>query len=212
MKVSPQPRRWSRRLVVGILIILTLRYILWRSLSTLNVADPLNGVFSLGLFFFEMLLLLSSTIQLFLMLNVKDRHREAEEKSVAVVNGSFTPSVDILIPTYNEPVFILRRTVIGCQAIEYPNKKVYLLDDTRRPEMRELAQELGCEYITRPDNRHAKAGNLNHAIPQTNGELIVVFDADFVPTKTFSRVLSASLKMRKWRWYRHPKAFTTLIP
>ncbi|QMS90893.1 glycosyltransferase [Nostoc edaphicum CCNP1411] len=185
MKISPQPRIWSQRLIVGILIILTLRYILWRSLSTLNLVDPLNGVFSLGLFFAEMLMLLNTTIQLLFMLNIKERHREADMKSLAVISGKFVPSVDILIPTYNEPVFILRRTIIGCQALDYANKTIYLLDDTNRSEMKELAEELGCHYMTRPDNSYAKAGNLNHAIAQINGELIVVFDADFVPTKNF---------------------------
>jgi len=184
-KISPQPRVWARRLVVGILLILTMRYILWRSLSTLNVADPLNGVFSLGLFFFEGLILLSGTIQLFLMVNVSDRHSEADQCSLSVIDGSFTPTVDILIPTYNEPEFILKRTIIGCQALDYAFKTIYLLDDTKRPEIKKLAQKLGCEYITRPNNKYAKAGNLNHTIRQTQGELIVVFDADFVPTKNF---------------------------
>ncbi|NJM72975.1 MAG: glycosyltransferase [Scytonema sp. RU_4_4] len=185
MKISPEPRVWSRRIIVGILIILTLRYILWRSLSTLNLINPLNGLFSLSFFLLEMLMLFGGTIQLFLMLNVKDRRPEADDKSVDVINGHFVPSVDILIPTYNEPHFILGRTIIGCQALDYRRKKIYLLDDTRRPEIEKLAFELGCEYVTRPDNRHAKAGNLNHAITQTHGELIVVFDADFVPTKNF---------------------------
>ncbi|MBD1881914.1 glycosyltransferase [Coleofasciculus sp. FACHB-T130] len=185
MKISPKTDAWSRFLVVGILLGLTGRYIVWRSLSTLNVADPLNGVFSLGLFFMEMLMLSSSTIQLFLMLNVKERHREADQMAKSVIDGSFLPTVDIFIPTYNEAVFIVKRTIIGCQALDYPNKTVYLLDDTKRPEMHKLAEELGCEYKTRLDNRHAKAGNLNHAFPQTSGELIVVFDADFIPNKNF---------------------------
>jgi cellulose synthase (UDP-forming) len=185
MRISPQPRRWSRWIVVGLLLILTGRYLLWRSLSTLNLTDPLNGVFSVGLFGLEMLILVSSTIQLVFMLNAKDRRREADRLSVDVVNGNFTPSVDILIPTYNEPNFILKRTVIGCQALEYRHKKVYLLDDTKRPEVKQLAEELGCEYLTRPDNLYAKAGNLNHAIDLTQGDLIAVFDADFVPTKNF---------------------------
>jgi cellulose synthase (UDP-forming) len=185
MKISPQPCAWSRRVVVVILLILSGRYVLWRSLSTLNVAEPLDGVFSIGLFFLEMLMVLSSTIQMFLMLNVKDRRHEADWYSSAVIDGSFTPNVDILIPTYNEPAFILRRTIIGCQALDYANKKIYLLDDTQRSEVRQIAEELGSEYITRSDNRHAKAGNLNHALPQTNSELIVVFDADFIPTKNF---------------------------
>ncbi|MEA5598486.1 glycosyltransferase [Rivularia sp. UHCC 0363] len=185
MKVSPQPRVWSRRLVVGILLILTGRYVLWRSLSTLNLDTPLNGVFSLALFGLEMMVLFSATIQLFLMLNVKEHRHDADRNSIAVIEGNFNPSVDVLIPTYNEPAFILRRTIIGCQALEYDNKVIYLLDDTRRPEMKALAEELGCKYITRMQNNHAKAGNLNHALTKINGEFIVVFDADFIPTKNF---------------------------
>jgi cellulose synthase (UDP-forming) len=185
MWISPQPRGWARIVVVSILLMLTVRYILWRSLSTLNLANPTNGVFSLGLFFLEMMMIAGSTIQLFLMLRVRDRQEEADQNAIAVLEGHFTPLVDIFIPTYNEPDFILRRTIIGCQAIEYDPKRIYLLDDTHRPEIRQLAAELGCEYVTRPDNRHAKAGNLNHAFAQTDGDLIVVFDADFIPTRNF---------------------------
>ena len=184
MKVSPRPRTWSKLLVVAMLLGLTLRYVLWRS-STLNLADPLNGIFSLGLFLAELLFIFSNSLQLYLMLKAKPRHREADRHSIAVLQGKYSPTVDILIPTYNEPEFILRRTIIGCQALQYSSKTIYLLDDKRRPEMRSLAQELGCEYITRPDNRHAKAGNLNHALARTSGELVVVFDADFVPTTNF---------------------------
>lgn len=185
MKISPQPQKWSRAVVVAIVLALTIRYVLWRSLATLNLSDPLNGIFSLGLFFLEMLMVFTSSIQLYLMIGVKDRCREADRMAVAVAEGKFAPTVDILIPTYNEPIFILRRTVIGCQALDYPNKKVYLLDDTKRPEIKLLAKKMGCEYITRPDNLHAKAGNINHATSLTDGELIVVFDADFIPTKNF---------------------------
>ena len=185
MRVSPIPRTWSRAVVVGILLMLVTRYLLWRSLTTLNVSDPLDGVFSIGLFLLEIFLLLTNILQLFLMLWVKDRRPEANRLAIDVVEGRFTPSVDILIPTYNEPAYILKRTVIGCQALDYAHKKIYLLDDTRREEIRQLAEKLGCEYITRPNNFHAKAGNLNHALAYTQGEFIVVFDADFIPTKNF---------------------------
>jgi cellulose synthase (UDP-forming) len=184
-KISPQHRLWSRVIIVSILLAVTIRYVLWRSLSTLNLSNPLDGVFSLGLLFMELLIIFSYSFQLYLMLKVKDRRREADRMAAAVIDRIFTPSVDILIPTYDEQDFILRRTIIGCQALDYANKKIYLLDDTKRSEIKQLAKELGCKYITRPDNRHAKAGNLNHALTKTSGELIVVFDADFIPTKNF---------------------------
>lgn len=185
MKISPQPQVWSRAVVVGIVLAITVRYVAWRSLCTLNLSDALNGIFSIGLFLLEMLMLLASSIQLYLTLKIKDRRWEADQMAVAVKNGTFTPSVDILIPTYNEPSSILQRTIIGCQALDYANKRIYLLDDTRRPEIKKLAEKLGCEYLSRPDNLYAKAGNLNHAISKTNGQLVVIFDADFIPTKNF---------------------------
>jgi cellulose synthase (UDP-forming) len=185
MKLSPQPKTWSRAIIISILLALTIRYIFWRSLSTLNLSNPLDGVFTLALLFLEMMVIAGGTIQLYLMLGITDRRSQADQYSQAVKAGTYQPSVDILIPTYNEPEFVLRRTIMGCQALDYPNKKVYLLDDTKRSEIKRLARELGCYYLTRSDNRHAKAGNLNHAITRTKGELIVVFDADFIPTKNF---------------------------
>jgi cellulose synthase (UDP-forming) len=185
IKISPQPQKWSQAIVISIVLALTIRYVLWRSLATLNLSNPLNGIFSLGLFFLEMLMIVSSSIQLYLMLRVTDRRQEADRMAIAVQSGEYAPSVDIFIPTYNEPAFILRRTIIGCQALNYLNKQIYLLDDTQRPEIKLLAKELGCEYISRPDHIHAKAGNINHAKGLTTGELIVVFDADFIPTTNF---------------------------
>jgi cellulose synthase (UDP-forming) len=185
MRVSPTPQTWSRTIVVGILGLLTVRYLIWRLTSTLNLSTPQDGVFSLGLLALELLILFSGLVQLFLLLRVRDRRQAADQLAQAVTSGQYRPTVAVLIPTYDEPEFILRRTIIGCQAMEYAPKTVYVLDDTRRPAIKALAAELGCEYITRSDNQHAKAGNLNHAIPQTQGELLVLFDADFVPTKNF---------------------------
>ncbi len=185
MKVSPVPRPWSRTIVVTILLVLTLRYVLWRSLTTLNLTDATSGIASIGLLLLELVMVGGSTLQLFLMLQVRDRKQQAEACAISVQSGQFSPTVDVFIPTYNEPAFILRRTIIGCQVLDYKHKRVYLLDDTCRPEIQALAADLGCEYRTRPDNRYAKAGNLNHAIAETDGELIVVFDADFIPTRNF---------------------------
>jgi len=98
---------------------------------------------------------------------------------------TYSPSVDIYVCTMNESLDILSDTLLGCINIDYPNKKVYVLDDGRRPEVKELADQLGCNYITRPDNRGYKAGNINNALRQTNGELVVIFDADHVPVSTF---------------------------
>jgi cellulose synthase (UDP-forming) len=89
-------------------------------------------------------------------------------------------TVDVYVCTYDEPAEVVMATLAGCRALTYPHT-TYLLDDGRRAEMRELAELAGAEYLTRPDNSHAKAGNLNAALPRTDGELVFVLDADHVP-------------------------------
>lgn len=88
-------------------------------------------------------------------------------------------AVDIVIATYNEDIDIVEPTVIGALAVR-GRTTVYLCDDGRRPEMRTLAERLGAVYVTRPDNAHAKAGNINAVLPRLQGDLLLVLDADHV--------------------------------
>lgn len=181
------PTNTTRLLVKSVLMALALRYLVWRTVATLNFSGWAGTTLSLFLYVNEAVCFVSFflfTVHT-IWSSTNQRRREADRLSEAVLTGDYLPSVDVFIPTYNESDAIVRRTAIGCQAIDYPNKTIYILDDTRRPQMRQLAQELGCQYITRPDNTHAKAGNLNNALKQTHGELIAIFDADFVPFRHF---------------------------
>ncbi len=93
-------------------------------------------------------------------------------------------TVDVFIPTFNEDPELLRGTIVAALALDYPHE-TYVLDDGKRPEVRELTERLGATYIERPDNQHAKAGNLNHALGQTRGEFVVILDADHVAQRNF---------------------------
>jgi cellulose synthase (UDP-forming) len=90
------------------------------------------------------------------------------------------PTVDVYVCTYDEPDEVVLATLAGCRALRYPHT-TYLLDDGRRERMRELAELTGAVYMTRPDNAHAKAGNINAALPRTHGDLVLMLDADHVP-------------------------------
>ena len=90
------------------------------------------------------------------------------------------PTVDVYVCTYDEPEEVVLATLAGCRALRYPHT-TYLLDDGRRENMRALAELTGAVYMTRPDNSHAKAGNINAALPRTEGELVFMLDADHVP-------------------------------
>jgi len=99
--------------------------------------------------------------------------------------------VDVFIPTYNEPVDLVRHTVVAARDMAHPHD-TWLCDDGRRPEMQELARRLGVGYLTRPANTHFKAGNLNHALGRTDGDIVLVLDADHVPrSDLLTRLLGA---------------------
>jgi cellulose synthase (UDP-forming) len=89
-------------------------------------------------------------------------------------------TVDVYVCTYDEPIEVVSATLAGCRALTYPHT-TYLLDDGKWPEMEELAKLAGAEHLTRPDNSHAKAGNINAALTRTEGELVLMLDADHVP-------------------------------
>jgi cellulose synthase (UDP-forming) len=94
-------------------------------------------------------------------------------------------TVDVFIATYNEEIDLVMRTARASQAIAYPHR-TWILDDGNRPEMRAAAEAEGIGVITRSTDwvdrpRHAKAGNLNNALLATDGEFLLILDADQVP-------------------------------
>ena len=60
-----------------------------------------------------------------------------------------------------------------------------MLDDGRRPWLKEFCRDKGVGYLTRPNNAHAKAGNINHALTKTDAPYVAIFDADFIPQQNF---------------------------
>lgn len=115
-------------------------------------------------------------------------------------------TVDVFVPTYNEDPQLLRATLEACLRMEYPHK-TYVCDDGKRPAVKALAEELGVHYMIRPDNRHAKAGNLNHAFEKTNGEFIIILDADHVPEPHFIPRLLGYFRDDKLGFVQTPHAF-----
>jgi cellulose synthase catalytic subunit (UDP-forming) len=168
--------RFMRPLIIFLSCFASMRYFFWRVSSTINLDNRTDAVVSVVLLLAEIYGIVILFLGYFQTIEV--------EKRVSPVPGSF-PSVDIFIPTYNEAVEIVQRTVIGAQTIDYPNKTIYVLDDGHRPAIRAMAERMGVTYLSRPDNQHAKAGNLNFALRHTGGELIAIFDADHVPVRGF---------------------------
>jgi len=184
-----------RATLVAVSLILTWHYLLWRITQTLPpfglTADWLCGITFLGA---EVLTGIGTTITWIMLSRISSRSGTATANMPWLAQTR--PLVDVLICTYNEDRAILERTIIGAMAMSYPNSRVWVLDDGRRAWLSELCAQKGCRYLTRPDNSHAKAGNINHALRHlmqlpSPPDFIAVLDADFVPFRNFlSRTLS----------------------
>jgi cellulose synthase (UDP-forming) len=176
---SPHYPGPGRRRAIGVLVVLNLvlgaYYLGWRYLYSINWADwPL----ALALIAAETYSYVDACLFGLAMLRLR-------------VRGEPPPSlpdatVDVFITCYNEPVELVRKTVRAAVAIHHPHR-TYVLDDGSSAEMQAMAEAEGAGYVVRSldwhgRQRHAKAGNLNNALLQTQGEYILILDADQIPS------------------------------
>src|SRR5580704_13912098 len=180
--IRGQPSRGVTLILITLSIVVSTRYIWWRLTETLQFGSELEAFLGIGLILAELY------AWLVLLLGYIQTAWPLRRPPVAMPdNLADWPTVDLFIPTYNEPLSVVQNTVLGALSIDYPldKLKIYILDDGKREEFREFAEALGVGYITRDNNEHAKAGNLNHALQVTDGELLALFDSDHVPTRVF---------------------------
>ncbi len=167
------PSPWLRLLILCTAL-LGINYIVWRWTSSLNwsawwIAIPLVIA--------ETYSVIDSLLFALTMWRVLRRHAPPPPPDGA--------TVDVLITTYNEPISMVLETARAAQAIRYPHT-TWILDDGDRAELAAAAREAGIGYVTRSASwddkpRHAKAGNLNNALMETEGEFLLILDADQVP-------------------------------
>ena len=160
----------------------SITYLLWRVFFTLPIG---YGIFEMiagiALLIVEALGFVEAMVHYVNMYNA----RAYEKPEIAPEQF---PDVDVFIATYNEPVDLMEKTLLACKRMEYPDLSkvhIYLCDDARRPEMRELAERIGVNYLDREDHKGQKAGNLNNAMAHSSSPYIVTFDADMLPQSCF---------------------------
>jgi cellulose synthase (UDP-forming) len=176
-------------LTTGSLLIM---YALWRWHDTLpTFAFSVQNFWQYFFFAFEALAIVYTLMSIVILFRSIDRSGQADDAQKKMEREGDFPPVDIFICTYDEPLEILERSILTALALDYPDATVWVLDDTRRGWLREYCAEAGARYITRADNKDAKAGNLNNGLAltaaQTNAPVILVLDADFAPRRDFAR-------------------------
>ncbi|MGZ4958769.1 MAG: UDP-forming cellulose synthase catalytic subunit [Methylomonas sp.] len=207
------PGFW-RVLFLALSSFVVLRYFLWRTFYTLGYNDFFSFIGSVILYAAELYGVLMFFLSSFV--NIRPLRRQFIPLPEDV---SLWPTVDVIVPSYNEPLELVKITLAAASNIYYPKEKlnIYLLDDgateeklnasdeqarqiavRRRAEFMALCDELGIHYLARRDNRHAKAGNMNAALEHIHGELILVLDADHAPaTDILHKTVGSFVKDKK---------------
>ncbi|HEY8614491.1 MAG TPA: UDP-forming cellulose synthase catalytic subunit, partial [Roseomonas sp.] len=162
--------------------VISTRYIYWRITDTLDYTGFWPTFLGTGLLLAEIYAVVALLLSYLQSLWPLDRRPAPLPE-----DPEDWPTVDVFIPTYNEPLDVVKPTIFAALAMDWPRHKmnVQVLDDGRREEFRAFCQQVGCGYMVRPDNKGAKAGNINHALARTDGEYVLVFDCDHVATRAF---------------------------
>lgn len=148
--------------IFGLIVsLVNIAYIIW-------LFSNVSG--TLGYLFYAAELMMISLSVLFTFNHWSQHH-------VKEVHKKPQGTLDVFLPVFNEDLDLFEKTVAAAKAIDYP-KKVYILDDGPRAEMKALAKKLGVEYIENEDKNFKKSGNLNHALSKTSGDFILAIDAD----------------------------------
>ena len=184
-----EPGRLVTALLLAGLAYVVARYFSWRVTETLMPTEGFDWwVIAVWVVFaIEVASWFDASVLLTQLAKRTDRSAEADQHEARLRSSSLAslPHVDVLIATYDEPLEVLERTIIGATSIDWPKDRlhVHVLDDSKREWLEIYCHEKGVHYLTRPDNTHAKAGNINAALKRTHSEFILVLDADFIPQR-----------------------------
>lgn len=135
-------------------------------------------------------------LQFDLLLKFRRRKNYDINENNSAGPGSELPFVTIQLPVYNER-FVIERLIDSVVAIDYPLDRfeIQVLDDSnddtetlcraRVEKYRALGYQI--EHVRRPERKGYKAGALQYGLEFAKGQLIAIFDADFLPRPDFLR-------------------------
>ncbi|MGV2290226.1 UDP-forming cellulose synthase catalytic subunit [Trinickia sp. YCB016] len=202
--------RFATLVMIMLSVIASGRYMYWRLTETTYWEHPVDVIWGVLLVSAEVY----STIVL--LLGYFQTAWPLKRSPVALpADRSAWPTVDVFIPTYNEPLSVVKPTIYAAIALDYPKDKlsIHVLDDGRRPEFKAFCEEVGVAWTIRSHNRHAKAGNINEALKITTGEYFAIFDCDHIPTRSFLQIgLGWFLRDKKLSMLQTPHHFFSADP
>jgi len=140
------------------------------------------------------LVLFYTILQVTLAITYVKNKKKKKEEVLPVFDPNNTPKVTIQLPMFNE-LYVADRIIETVANFDYPSDKfqIQVLDDSTDETVDVIAKKvaeikargINIQHIHRTDRTGYKAGALDDAMDQVEGEFIGIFDADFVPNPDF---------------------------
>ncbi|MGD1857276.1 MAG: glycosyltransferase [Leptolyngbyaceae cyanobacterium] len=117
------------------------------------------------------------------------RYRHGSPQPSQIYTADDLPAITVQLPIYNE-MYVVERLLTAIAQLDYPLDKleIQVLDDSTdethavcRQQVQQLKQRFNIYHIRRCCRQGFKAGALEHGLTLASGELVAIFDADFVP-------------------------------
>ena len=172
----PREKSWSRTLVLAVGLVVTVRYLYWRLVQTVLPADPWTGagLWIWTVFLFELAALANCSITYLMLTRTSDHTAEADahEHRLRRSPAWKLPRVDVFLCTYNEGIEVLEGPIVAAKHMDYPNFKVWVLDDGRRDWLRAFCAAQGVGYLD-PPRQQARQGRQHQSRPLQDGRRAV---------------------------------------
>lgn len=140
------------------------------------------------------LIFIYSVLQLSLAIAYIRNRKNVANRKTPHFNPETAPMVTVQLPMFNE-LYVAERIIETCAAFDYPKDKlqIQVLDDSTDETKDVIAKKvaevaargINIQHVHRVDRTGYKAGALDAAMDQVQGEFIAIFDADFVPEPDF---------------------------
>jgi cellulose synthase/poly-beta-1,6-N-acetylglucosamine synthase-like glycosyltransferase len=135
-----------------------------------------------------------SVLQLSLAIAYRRNRKNVESRKTPPMDLANAPKVTVQLPMFNE-LYVAERIIETCAAFDYPKDKlqIQVLDDSTDETKDVIAKKvaevaargINIQHVHRVDRTGYKAGALDAAMDQVQGDFIAIFDADFVPDPDF---------------------------
>ena len=171
------------------------------------------------------LIFLYALAQLNLLFNyLSDQKKEDNSPQFDLSKSEEVPFVTIQLPVFNE-MYVMERLLENIVKLKYPKEKleIQVLDDSTDESVETTAlqikklqeQGIDIQHICRTNRQGFKAGALKEGLKTTKGEIIAIFDADFLPEedwllKTVPYFKDEKIGVVQTRWGHINRNYSTL--